>query len=170
MANDDRHTLKRHFQEQFAYDRWANARVIDAIEALPDGDARAEGFRLTSHQIRATTRWIERVVDQEATSIDKVDDAAALRERAEANAEAWAALVDARTAADFPKDVTYRSMDGTEHHTELRAVIAHVLNHATHHRAQVVRHIRLAGLAPPETGLIVFDRERRAAEDAEDEA
>lgn len=165
MPSDDRHTLKRHFEEQFDYDLWANHRVIDAIEELPEGDARAEGFRLTSHLLRASTRWLERILDEEATSIDRVDDAPALRERARANADAWAALLEARTAADFPKDVTYRSMDGTEHHTELRAILAHVINHGTHHRGQVVRHIRLAGIAPPETGLIAFDRERRAAEE-----
>ena len=165
MASNDRHTLKHHFQEQLAYDLWANLRLIDAIEGLPEGDARAEGFRLTSHLLRASTRWLERILDQEATSIDKVDDAPALRARAKANAEAWAALLEARTAADFPKDVAYRSMDGTEHHTELRAIVAHVVNHGTHHRGQVVRHIRLAGFDPPETGLIVYDREQRAAED-----
>lgn len=165
MASDDRHTLKRHFQEQFDYDLWANHRVIDAIEDLPDGEARAECFRLASHLLRASTRWLERILDQEASSIDRVDDAPALRERARANADAWAALLEARTAPDFPKDVTYRSTDGSEHHNELRAILAHVLNHGTHHRGQVVRHIRLAGLTPPTTDLIDFDRERRAAED-----
>ena len=165
MATHDRHTLKHHFQEQLAYDLWANLRIIDAIEDLPEGDARSEGFRLTSHLLRASTRWLERILDEESTSIDKTDDAPALRKRAEANAEAWTALLEARTAADFPKDVMYRSMDGTEHHTELRVILGHVLNHATHHRGQVVRHVRLAGFEPPSTGLIVYDRERRAAED-----
>ena len=165
MASDDRHTLKHHFQEQFDYDLWANLRVIDAIEGLPEGDARSEGFRLTSHLARASTRWLERILQEEATSIDKVDDAPALRKRAKANAEAWAALLEERTAADFPKDVAYRRMDGTEEFSELRAILAHVIHHGTHHRGQVVRHIRLAGITPPETGLIAYDREKRAAED-----
>jgi len=161
-----RHTLKSHFLDQFAYDLWANDRVIAAIASLPEGDTRSACFKLTSHQLRATTRWLERIIGEGSTTIDKVDDVTSLRARANANAQAWHALLEERTAADFTMDVDYRNMAGETFYTELRVIVAHVLNHATHHRAQVVRHIRLADIQPPETGLIVFDRER--AEDGDE--
>lgn len=167
MPSTDKHTLKSHFLDQFAYDLWANDRIIAATDQLPEGETKDECLRLASHLLRATTRWLERIVDQEETTIDKVDSVEALQKRARANAEAWAALLDERTAADFVKDVEYRDLKGTTHWNELRVVVAHVLNHATHHRAQVVRHIRLAGIQPPDTGLIGFDRERLAAEEEE---
>jgi uncharacterized damage-inducible protein DinB len=168
-SNTDRHTLKSHFLDQFAYDLWANDRIISAIEELSEGETRRECLRLTSHLLRATTRWLERIIGEGSTTIDKVDDILSLRERANANARAWQALFEERTAADFPKDVEYRNMAGETFYTELRVIVAHVLNHATHHRAQVVRHIRLADIQPPETGLIVFDRERAEEEDEADD-
>lgn len=162
MASDDRHTLKSHFVHQLGYDLWANDRILAAVEALPEGEAKTEGLRLTSHLVRAGTRWLERILDGEAKTEDRPDTIEKMRERARANAEAWTALLQERTAADFVKDVEYVGADGEVFYTELRVVVAHVLNHGTHHRAQVVRHIRLAGFQPPETGLIAYDRELQA--------
>lgn len=167
MASDDRHTLKSHFAQQLGYDLWANDRILSAVEALPEGEAKTEGLRLASHLLRAGTRWLERILDGEAKTEDKVDTLDKMRDRARANAEAWAALLEERTAADFVKDVEYVGAEDEVFYTELRVVVAHVLNHGTHHRAQVVRHIRLAGIQPPETGLIAYDRELQAqAEEA----
>lgn len=163
-STTEKHTLKTHFLDQFDYDLWANDRIISAVADLPEGETREECLRLTSHLLRATTRWLERVIDEGSTTLDKVDSVESLRTRAEANAKAWVALFEERTAADFAKDVTYQNQAGETFYTELRVIVAHVLNHATHHRAQVVRHIRLAGIQPPESGLITFDRERREVE------
>lgn len=157
MPSDDRHTLKHHFQQQFAYDLWASERVIAAVAEMPDGDAKQHGLRLLGHALRATTRWVERVIDGKASTRDKVDAPDAMLERARANTRAWMALLDERTAADFTKDVTYEMPEGEERVGELRVIVAHVLNHATHHRAQAVRHIRLAGGTPPSTDLIDWD-------------
>ena len=157
MSSDDRHTLKHHFLQQIAYDLWANERVIAAVAELPDGDAKGDALRLLAHALRATTRWIERVIDGEASTRDRVDAPEAMLERAHANARAWTALLDERTAADFAKDVTYEMREGEERVSELRVIVAHVLNHATHHRGQAVRHIRLAGATPPSTDVIFWD-------------
>lgn len=165
MASDARHTLKSHLLDMLAYDRWASERVIAAVDALPEGEAKDQCVRLTSHLLRAGTRWLERIVDERDTTTDKVDAIPAQLERAEANYQAWTALLEERTAADFAKDVHYARNGEETYANELRSIVAHVLNHATHHRGQVVRHIRLAGFEPPCTDLIIYDRERRARED-----
>lgn len=159
-SSSDGHTLKTYATDLVAYDAWANRRAIEAVAMLPEGDVREECLRLMSHAVRATTRWLERILEGASSTVDRADPPDALERRVQANARAWHALLEERTAPDFAKDVVYTGSTGEEHRAKLRVIVAHVFNHATHHRAQVIRHIRLAGFEPPVTDLIVFDRER----------
>ena len=57
--------------------------------------------------------------------------------------------------------IEYRLMSGKEGASPLRQLVAHLVNHATHHRGQVTTLLRQLGAAPAKsTDMIAFFRER----------
>ena len=71
------------------------------------------------------------------------------------------ALLDAgERAGALDAPVAYTNSSGTAFETPLRDILTHVVNHGTHHRAQIALVLREAGIAPPATDYIYFVREK----------
>ena len=145
----------------FRYTRWADQRMLAALREAADaapGDL-AEAQELLSHQLRAQEIWLARVTGSgDAPELWATDDLATCRERLETCTERWIDLV--QSAEDLAAAVDYRNSSGTAFSTPLRVIAHHVVNHATHHRAQIAHHLRAAGAEPPATDYIYYDRDR----------
>lgn len=148
------------FESLFRYNRWANGRVLDAMraaEAVPD-----RAVELFSHLLRAQDVWYGRVRDTEHANLDLwvEEDLAACAERAEASADRWHTVLEACAAEDLDRAVAYTNSKGTHFETPLRDVLTHVVNHGTHHRAQIALVLREADIPPPATDYIFYLREQ----------
>lgn len=146
-------------QTLFRYTRWANARILEAMEAADVVPARA--VELFSHLLRAQDVWFGRVEGTAHADLDLwVDeDLGACAERAEASAARWKSLLEDRPANAFDKPIAYTNSKGTRFETPLRDICRHVVNHGTHHRAQIALLLREADIAPPPTDYIYFVRD-----------
>lgn len=146
----------------FHYTRWADEKIIATLHPMnaPDRDDLADAMELLSHQFRAQEAWLARVEGTDAPPFWETDDLATCRERSTSCTEKWVEVL--ASADDLDRTVSYRNSSGTPFETPLAVIAHHVVNHATHHRAQIAREIRRGGGTPPATDYIFYDRDRSA--------
>ena len=155
---------RSYFTDLFRYNDWATRQVIDALQQaetdVHEGDALAHARRLLSHLVRAQEVWLGRIQETDAASLPiwEETDIRTSAERAEASTSAWLDFLADCAVDDFAADVHYRNSKGQPFTNALREVAAHVINHATHHRAQIALLLRQAGHAPPATDYIFYAR------------
>lgn len=142
----------------FQYTRWANERVLEtmqAADAVPD-----RAVELFSHLLRAQDIWFGRVKDTEHADLSLwvEEDLTACAKRLEESMQRWQSLLDDVTTDDLAEPTAYTNSKGTRYETTLREIFTHVVNHGTHHRAQIALVLRDAGIAPPPTDYIYFLR------------
>jgi uncharacterized damage-inducible protein DinB len=148
----------------FRYTRWANERMLDALRDVgppEDGDGEIdEALTLFSHLLRAQSIWWGRVTgDDEAAALAlwEQDDLDACAARSTRSINRWQDLL---ASGDLTRTVRYRNSSGTAYENTLRDLAHHVVNHGTHHRAQIARLLRQSGLTPPGTDYIFYLREK----------
>ena len=116
--------------------------------------------RLLAHLVRAQEVWLGRIQDTDAATLPiwEETDIRTSAKRSEASTQAWLDFLTGCTAGDFAADVRYENSKGQPFTNALREIAAHVVNHATHHRAQIALLLRQAGHAPPATDFIFYAR------------
>jgi len=163
--------MKTLFSMLANYNRWANARLYDAVEPLPDADYRADlGAAFGSlhgtlnHLLVGDRIWLQRFSGEgeapdrlDAIIADTFDD---LRHERIATDKAYidyvATLSEEKLAANFTYTAIIRPAPITQ---PLYPALLHAFNHQTHHRGQAHALLtRLTGEAPP-LDLIYYQRE-----------
>jgi len=62
--------------------------------------------------------------------------------------------------ADFEKNIYYKNLKGIAYKNKLADILAHVINHGTHHRAQAGQQLKFAGFENlPITDYIFYVRD-----------
>ncbi len=149
----------------FAYDRWANTRVLDACRELTAEQYVAEpvpgwsSVRSTVYHIAWVTEFHLRTVagdrdDRIPTEADvaTVDDAARLLERAYGRFEE---LRPALTPERLNSLLTL-SWPGGSATLPTWALLRHIVSHSTYHRGQVASKLKRLGIEPPNTDFFFW--------------
>jgi len=71
---------------------------------------------------------------------------------------AWHRFMSSLAAGGLERFVDYQNLSGNQFRDVLSDIMTHVINHSTHHRAQIAKTVREAGLAPPLTDYIFYLR------------
>ena len=154
----------------FAYDSWANRRLLDAAGLLtPDAFTRDLGASFGSvrgtllHVLWGEKRWLQRWVD----GPDLPDPAPSDFPDCQSLAAAWTRLEHDRQAfaAELSDGRLQASMSVRGSTYTLAELIKHITNHSTYHRGQVVLLLRQLGHPPPATDYRLFLTETRAPAD-----
>jgi uncharacterized damage-inducible protein DinB len=150
----------------FAYDRWAEARMLDACRLVPPeryGEELAPGWASlrssVAHIAAATDLWVRRFLGQPSDGFVPESELATPDEVARLSATSHDALdrlalelTSERLAAPF----TYRNLRGQTATVPLWAVLRHVINHASYHRGQVASKLKRLGVEPPITDFVYW--------------
>jgi uncharacterized damage-inducible protein DinB len=149
----------------FAYDRWANTKVLDACRKLTAEQYVAEpvpgwsSVRSTVYHIALVTEYHLRTLagdpdDNFPTEADvaTVDDAARLLERAYRRFEE---LRPTLTPERLNTVQTLRGGGWTMTHP-LWARLRHIVHHSTYHRGQVVSKLKRFGIEQPNTDFLFW--------------
>jgi uncharacterized damage-inducible protein DinB len=149
-----------------AFNRWANAQILGAVEMLPPADFTRDlqssfpSVRDTLvHVLWAEWLWLERCQGRSPMTVldplifPTVD---AIRTPWRSVEEGQFALLDQAGGAELGRVVTYTNRKGEEWRYSLKDVLRHLVNHSTFHRGQVVTMLRQLGTVPPATDLLVF--------------
>jgi uncharacterized damage-inducible protein DinB len=157
------------FDSLYAFNRWANDRVLGACRKLTAEQYAAEpvpgwsSVRSTIVHIAVVTEgWIrglagEPVVDVlTEADLPAVDDAARLLEKADRM------LADLRPSLTPERLATPQTMRGRGRTATLPpwAVLRHIVNHSTYHRGQVASKLKRFGIEQPATDLVFWAIER----------
>ncbi len=154
-----------------AYNAWANRRLYDAAEALPDTDYHADRGAVfksvhgTLNHLLVTDRiWMKRFTGAgeapatlDAILFNALPDLRRARQAEDARIEAYVASLDAPA---LRQTFTYRRSSSAERYEQiLEAALDHLFNHQTHHRGQV--HAILTSLCgtAPSLDLVLFQRD-----------
>ena len=147
--------MKAFFHQLFDYNFYCNKKLIETcirLEFIPENSA-----RLFSHVLNAHHIWNARILDQApALGVWDVHEAASWGDLHYQNQRDSFEII---TNADlFDKRITYENSEGRTFANSLQDILFHIINHSTHHRAQVAADFRASGLEPPSLDYIVYKR------------
>lgn len=163
---------RTYFSMLARYHRWAYGRLYKSVDEVDDAGYfadRALFFRSIhgslNHLLLVDRLWLQRLEGRPTGKVNLAEELEterrALRDGIFAQCEAFIAFVDALDEDAFDRELSYVSSDG-EPFTRPRApLIAHIVNHATHHRGQVSAALTQAGVDAPVMDLPYFLAEGR---------
>ena len=150
----------------YAYNSWANARVLETLRALPETDYVSEqgggwpSLRATFvHLAGATDAWAERFTGRDATRLATIEELPGLEDAARvllAAEEKHRHLLPAFTPERLAGPFTWKNLKGEPKTAPFWAVVRHVVNHQTYHRGQIAAMARRLGHAPKSTDMVVW--------------
>ena len=156
--------------ELFAYNAWANRRIFTALGPLAgeqyfrDLKSSHGGIHGTlCHIVWAEQLWLNRWMGEPKPAVHQGKDLATLAaavNRWEEIERDRSAFLSGFTALRLEDTVIVRPSTGGEFRHTFREMFGHAIDHSSYHRGQIVTMVRQVGATPPNTGLIVFYRER----------
>jgi uncharacterized damage-inducible protein DinB len=151
--------MKDHFINMLQYDKFANLQTLDLIGQAPHAE---KPVKWMAHLLAAQQIWLKRCKKLPAPTGPLWPDwpASELAPILESNMQEWLQFV--RTVDDWHHDISYQNSQGGTFTNKLADIVAHVINHGTHHRAQAGQHLKLAGVEQlPVSDYIIYIRNRK---------
>ena len=163
-------------RELFAFNAWANHRILGAVEALTAEQFTKElGSSFSSvrdtlvHIWGVEWIWLERLHGRSPSAFPAAKDfanLASLRPKWEELEKSWHEYVGRLNESELQEPVDYRTMSFGPARNPRWQIMQHVVNHGSYHRGQVTTLLRQLGAQGVGTDLILFYRERPAPAEA----
>ncbi len=148
-----------HLRHLFAYNDWANRRIIVALKNSPSEKAQ----RILAHLLVTEQEYFARLYGKDSTGFDfwqnlSLEDCGAL---ARETSEKYEKLL--RGFDDEGLDITtrYKTSEGVAHENTYREMLTHVLFHSSIHRGNIILKMREEGFTPPKIDYIIYLRETK---------
>ena len=161
-------------REQFAFNRWANLRLLDACETLSRDDlVRELGGSFPSvwltltHLYVAENTWLARwqgTPTGRKPDLDGIDTVAGLRGKWDDLWRQQCELLDSTSDADVRRVIPVVLASGKRLDQQLGATMRHCINHATYHRGQVTNFLRMLGANTVPLDLVLYYNENPPAD------
>jgi len=150
--------MKRYFTGLFEYNLWANQRLLGAIRQQQIKDDAI--FNLMSHIMSAQFIWLHRVEGLPTSSYPpwEVYDLNEIESMANESNARWIEYLNNYKLETLEEVIHYQNSVNKDFENRFVDILNHVINHSTHHRAQVSLMLRQLDIAPPQTDYIVFKR------------
>jgi uncharacterized damage-inducible protein DinB len=147
--------MKPLLENFLAYNFWANLRLIGIFQAEYRHEA---SIRLFSHLLNAHDTWLARIRQQEPQfDIWEIHVVNSFERVNELNYQHSIRLLSEEH--ELGRIITYQNTSGKSFQNSISDILLHVVNHGTHHRAQIAGHMKKAGIDVPPIGYIVYKRE-----------
>lgn len=163
---------KSYFNMLARYHRWASRRLYERVSELDDDAYFAERglfFRSVhgtiNHILLVDRVWLMRLEDKVTGKLNLAEEVESSRGELEravfAQCDAIIAHVGAIAETSIDEPVSYVSSVGQPYTSPRSALLAHLFNHATHHRGQVSTALTQAGIEAPVMDIPYFLAEMR---------
>lgn len=151
------------------YNKWANAQVSEAISQISEDEYMKERDSFfgsihgtLNHLLLVDRLWMGRMIKKPypADRLDLIvakDRDVYLSER-EAEDDILIDFVASLSPADLEGEVSYSSLLGFSATDKRRMILAHMFNHATHHRGQAHDQLSQVPMDPPPLDLMIYIR------------
>jgi len=152
--------MKTHFLKLFDYDRYANNLMYELM-VKAGGPFKAK--QLMSHLLTAQQIWLNRCMGLPPVAKPlwiSEDKAIELSDQwIGDNHKAWVSYINRLNTGDFENIIAYKTLNGVSYSNLLMDICTHVINHGTHHRAQIGQYLKAEGIENlPLTDFIAFVR------------
>jgi uncharacterized damage-inducible protein DinB len=137
--------MKKHFIKMFAYNRFANQQLIQAMEA---GGLPGVALKLMGHLLAAEQAWLERcklITPSMPNAWPENVTIEQCKQQVSERYEAWVTFLNETNEEDLDKIISYHNFTGDYFETQQSDIVTHVLNHGTHTRAQIGQQLKFAG-------------------------
>lgn len=126
--------LKEYFTGLFNYDRHVNLQMAALINAANNNDKPAE---LMAHLLNAQQIWLSRCLGTSSSNYQlwPIWPPDTFNDTIVDNHRQWTNFLNINT--DPEQIIIYKNFKGDEFSNKLIDILAHVINHGTHHRAQI---------------------------------
>ena len=148
-----------HLRNLFAYNDWANRRVVVSLKS-----AKSErSLRILTHLLITEKEYYERLHGKDSTGFDfwptlSLEDCGTL---ARENGETYERLLRRFDESGLDIRARYRNSQGTAYENTFREMLTHVLLHSSIHRGNIILKMREDGFEPPVIDYIVYLRETK---------
>ncbi|RVU00593.1 damage-inducible protein DinB [Mucilaginibacter limnophilus] len=151
--------MKEYFLPLFDYDRHCNELMLELIIKAGSPE---KPVKLMAHILGAQQVWLNRcngLANAYTVPVWPDWQVEELSPYMKNNPLAWAAFL---AKADFTQRIVYKTSQGAAFDNTVTEILTHVINHGTHHRAQIGQHLKLAGIEElPLTDYIFWVRGQR---------
>jgi uncharacterized damage-inducible protein DinB len=147
--------MKNYFINLLHYDRYANLRILDALNKTED-HAKAE--QLMAHLLIVQQVWLGRCLGKpsDITTTWPNWKAGTFEQKINENHQQWLTYLENLDDSDFEQTISYKNLKGDDFESKLIDILTQLINHGTHHRAQAGQHLKLSGTDLPNTDYIAF--------------
>lgn len=153
-------------QQLFSYNRWANARMLEAAGQLEAeqltrdlGSSYPSVAATLGHILAAEWVWLARWNGVSPTGVpaDWGDNGyAALVARWRAHESAQTSFLNTLDERRLQEPISYRNTKGEAARLPLDQLMRHLINHSTYHRGQVTTLLRQLDQTPPATDYVLY--------------
>lgn len=153
--------MKNYFINLFNYDKYANELIAKAISAAGQPE---KSMQLMGHLLAAQQVWLNRCLALTPAMVELWPalggKTVKLGDQITDNHCAWISYLSELNEIDFGNMIGYKNIKGDSFEDPLSAILAHVINHGTHHRAQIGQLLKMAGFENlPITDYIFYIRQ-----------
>ncbi|MFI5139470.1 MAG: DinB family protein, partial [Sphingobacteriales bacterium] len=153
--------MKSYFINLFNYDKYVNEVIINAINEAGKPE---KPVQLMAHTLAAQQVWLNRCLGFAPAKIElwpalgtAPGDLLGLVNN---NHLAWTNFLFDMNEIEFNNKIAYKNTQGDSFENRLADIVTHVINHGTHHRAQIGQLLKLAGVENlPATDYIFYIRQ-----------
>ena len=148
--------MKEYFTRLFNYDTYTNLTMTEMIINAGNPE---KPVQLMAHLLAAQQVWLTRCEGESFNGVLWPDwKADTFVKTIEENSRGWTDYLTTLTPADFDKSISYKNTKGEEFENKLSDILAHAINHGTHHRAQAGQYLKSGGVDLPFTDYIFYIR------------
>ena len=148
-----------HLRQLFAYNDWANRRIVMALKENASEKAR----KILTHLLTTEREYFARLYGKDSTGFDFWPDLTTEEcgDLARATAESYEKLL--RRFDDEGLDIRakYKTSEGATCENTYRELLTHVLFHSSIHRGNIILKLREEGFTPPKIDYIIYLRETK---------
>ena len=148
--------MKTYFTRLFDYDQYASQIILNTIL---EADEPEKPVQLMAHLLATQQVWLSRC-KKETSKVAIFPDwkASIFNTTIEENHQRWTNFVN--SSVNLDETIFYKNSTGNPYENTISEILTHVLNHGTHHRAQIGQQLKLAGVSTlPQTDYILFARQ-----------
>jgi len=137
--------MKNYFINLINYDKYTNAVLAKLI--IENGNSE-KSVQLMAHILAAQKVWYNRcnLLSPFSGALWPDWQAETFGQIINDNHRVWLEFITRLDEADFEKRIAYHNSKGDAFNDKLIDILGHLINHGTHHRAQIGQHLKLAGL------------------------
>lgn len=154
-------SLKTHFISQLKYNQWANELYFEFLNPKIFGKAPIiqEWF---SHLTTAQIIWYNRIhqIDAPSQGLFESLEENFLKELNVESNRRWITFLESTDESLLHQVLKYKDTKGQPWETLIKDIVTHVINHGSHHRAQISFQLRLINEKPPAIDYIFFVRSK----------